>query len=39
MKESKTLSSVAKFHKSFHHPILDQPQIPSKDRCQLRVAF
>lgn len=39
MKDPKTLSSVAEFHKTFHHPILDQPQIPSKDRCQLRVAL
>lgn len=39
MKDPKTLSSVAEFHKTFQHPIVNQPQIPSKDRCQLRVAL
>lgn len=39
MKDPKTLSSVAEFHKTFQHPIVKQPQIPSKDRCQLRVAL
>ena len=39
MKEPKPLNSVAEFHKTFKHPILDKPQIPSKDRCELRVSL
>jgi len=39
MKEPQTLSSVAKFHETFQHPILDTPQIPSKARCELRVSL
>src|SRR5690606_4516010 len=39
MKDPKTLSSVAAFHQTFQHPILDTPQIPSEERCQLRVAL
>ena len=32
-----SLRQVAEFHKTFHHPILPEPTIPSPDRCQLRV--
>lgn len=39
MEEPKALNSVAEFHKTFKHPILDSPQIPSEDRCKLRVAL
>lgn len=39
MKDPKTLSSVAEFHKTFQHPILDKPQIPSEARCKLRVSL
>lgn len=39
MQEPKPLNSVAEFHKTFKHPILDDPQIPSEDRCKLRVAL
>lgn len=39
MKDPKTLSSVAEFHKTFQHPILDTPQIPSEARCKLRVSL
>lgn len=31
------LNQVAEFHKTFNAPILDKPQIPSKERCDLRV--
>ncbi|SOE22480.1 Predicted phosphohydrolase, Cof family, HAD superfamily [Spirosomataceae bacterium TFI 002] len=31
------LAQVADFHRTFHHPILDKPQIPSKNRADLRV--
>lgn len=33
------LNQVADFHRTFKHPILDTPQIPSEDRCNLRVAL
>ena len=31
------LNQVAEFHQTFKHPILETPQIPSKERCDLRV--
>lgn len=39
MRDPKSLSSVAEFHKTFQHPILDTPQIPSEARCNLRVSL
>ncbi|MEM0941749.1 MAG: nucleoside triphosphate pyrophosphohydrolase family protein [Bacteroidota bacterium] len=33
------LNQVAEFHKTFQHPILTKPQIPSEDRCKLRVSL
>jgi predicted HAD superfamily Cof-like phosphohydrolase len=30
---------VAEFHRTFKHPILPEPAIPSEDRCRLRVAL
>jgi len=39
MKDPKSLTSVAEFHKTFQHPVLDSPQIPSKARCKLRVSL
>ncbi|OEK04506.1 pyrophosphohydrolase domain-containing protein [Roseivirga misakiensis] len=39
MEEPKPLNSVAEFHKTFKHPILESPQIPSEDRCKLRVSL
>lgn len=39
MKDPKSLTSVAEFHKTFQHPILDNPQIPSEARCKLRVSL
>ena len=32
-----SLNQVAAFHKTFKHPILQDPKIPGKDRCALRV--
>ncbi|SDE37688.1 pyrophosphohydrolase domain-containing protein [Riemerella columbipharyngis] len=32
-----SLNQVAEFHKTFRAPILETPQIPSKERCELRV--
>lgn len=39
MTDPKTLTSVAEFHKTFQHPILDTPTIPSESRCALRVSL
>jgi predicted HAD superfamily Cof-like phosphohydrolase len=39
MQEPQALNSVAEFHKTFKHPIVKTPQIPSEDRCKLRVAL
>lgn len=33
------LNQVADFHRTFQHPILETPQIPSKQRSDLRVAL
>ncbi|UTA69374.1 nucleoside triphosphate pyrophosphohydrolase family protein [Emticicia sp. 21SJ11W-3] len=33
------LNQVADFHRTFQHPILETPQIPSKQRCDLRVSL
>lgn len=37
MRDPKSLTSVAEFHRTFQHPVLEQPQIPAADRCQLRI--
>lgn len=34
-----SLNQVAEFHKTFNAPILDSPQIPSAERCKLRVSL
>ncbi len=34
-----SLNQVAEFHTTFKAPILDTPQIPSKERCDLRVSL
>lgn len=39
MKKLDSLNQVAEFHTTFKAPILDTPQIPSAERCQLRVAL
>jgi len=39
MEQLDCLNQVAEFHRTFKHPILDTPQIPSPDRCNLRVAL
>lgn len=39
MTDPKTLTAVAEFHQTFKHPILPEPQIPSEQRCQLRVSL
>src|ERR1019366_4645123 len=37
MEKIDSLNQVAEFHKTFKAPILDSPQIPSEQRCELRV--
>lgn len=37
MEQPQSLLQVAEFHKTFQHPILKSPKIPSEDRCKLRV--
>lgn len=39
MDQIDALNQVAEFHKTFNAPILENPQIPSRDRCKLRVAL
>jgi len=39
MKEPMPLNDVANFHKTFNLPIIDEPGIPPKDRCKLRIAL
>lgn len=39
MEKIDPLNQVAEFHKTFNAPILDKPQIPSIERCELRVSL
>lgn len=39
MKQPDALNLVAEFHRTFKHPILPEPVIPSEDRCRLRIAL
>lgn len=39
MEKLDALNQVAEFHKTFNAPILQSPQIPSKERCELRVSL
>jgi predicted HAD superfamily Cof-like phosphohydrolase len=39
MKQPDALNLVAEFHTTFKHPIVENPSIPSEDRCKLRVAL
>lgn len=39
MKSLDVLNQVAEFHKTFQHPIKNEPAIPDKQRCALRVAL
>lgn len=39
MEKLDSLNQVAEFHRTFNAPILETPQIPSKERCALRVAL
>ena len=39
MEKLDSLNQVAEFHRTFKHPILDNPTIPDKQRCELRVSL
>ncbi|MBD2704270.1 nucleoside triphosphate pyrophosphohydrolase family protein [Spirosoma sp. BT702] len=39
MQQPDSLNQVAEFHRTFHAPVLESPQIPSEARSQLRVAL
>ncbi len=39
MQEAESLNSVAQFHTTFNHPILDNPQIPNAKRAKLRISL
>ena len=39
MKKIDSLNQVAEFHRTFNAPILETPQIPSKERCELRFSL
>ncbi len=39
MKKLDALNQVALFHQTFGAPIIENPAIPSKDRCKLRVSL
>ncbi|RYF96331.1 MAG: hypothetical protein EOO00_03000 [Chitinophagaceae bacterium] len=39
MQDPITLTSVADFHRTFKHPIIEEPAIPSKKRSELRVSL
>jgi predicted HAD superfamily Cof-like phosphohydrolase len=39
MQQPDSLKQVAEFHRTFRHPILEQPTIPDATRCNLRVSL
>ena len=39
MQEAAPLNQVAEFHRTFKHPILNTPAIPTAKRCDLRVSL
>lgn len=39
MKDPNAIQDVAKFHKLFNLPVLSDPKIPSKERCELRISL
>ena len=39
MKQPDSLNQVAEFHRTYQHPIISDPGIPSKVRCNLRIAL
>ena len=39
MEKIDSLNQVAEFHRTFNAPILENPHIPSAERCNLRIAL
>ena len=39
IKDTNSLNQVAEFHTTFKHPIIPNPAIPSKERCDLRISL
>jgi len=39
IKDTNALNQVAEFHTTFKHPVIKTPAIPSKERCNLRIAL
>lgn len=39
MEQPQSLKQVAEFHRTFRHPIVEQPSIPSAARSELRVSL
>ncbi len=39
MQQPDSLNLVAEFHHTFKHPVLNEPHIPSEERCKLRIAL
>ena len=39
MKKLDALNQVKEFHKTFDVPVLKNPEIPSKARCELRISL
>jgi predicted HAD superfamily Cof-like phosphohydrolase len=39
MEKLDSLNQVKQFHTTFNAPVLDKPEIPSKERCKLRVSL
>lgn len=39
MKKLDALNQVKEFHKTFDVPVLKNPEIPSKERCELRISL
>jgi predicted HAD superfamily Cof-like phosphohydrolase len=33
------IEKVSEFHQTFNAPILSSPQVPSDDRCELRISL
>ncbi len=39
MQQPDSLNLVAEFHHTFKHPIVQDPRIPSEERCKLRISL
>jgi len=39
IRDTNSLNQVAEFHHTFKHPVIEKPEIPSKERCELRIAL